>query len=79
MSPSALVDVSVEDGPGLHVLEAELAEEELGEPSVLLRVGRRVPGRDVELAELDVERGPAACARRRRAQVRNGNLREEMR
>ena len=53
MSPGTLLEMSLQDGARLHVLQAELAEEELGQPGVLLGVGAGVPGGDVELAKLD--------------------------
>ena len=55
--PRTLLQVALEDGPRLHVLETELAEEELGQPRVLLRVGARVPRADVKLPELNHLRG----------------------
>lgn len=53
MPPNTLLDMSPQDGPGFHVLEAELAQEELGQPGILLRIRRAVPGRDLKLAKLD--------------------------
>ena len=53
MKPVALGPVALQDSPALHVLEAELAEVELGEHGVLLRVRGRVPRLDLVLAELD--------------------------
>ena len=55
--PRTLLQVALEDGPRLHVLETELAEEELGQPRVLLGVGARVPRADVKLPELNHLRG----------------------
>ena len=57
MPPGALGDVSVKDGARLHVLQAELTEEQLGQPRVFLRVGAGIPSGDVELSKLDHLRG----------------------
>ena len=81
MAPGALADVSFQDRAGLHVLKAKLAEEELWQAGVLLRVGRAVPGGDVVLPELDHLRGPgaveagAAGGRGGRASHRSGSRR----
>ena len=53
MPPGALADVSVKDGARLHVFQTELAQEQLWQPGVLLRVGAGVPGGDVKLSKLD--------------------------
>ena len=53
MPHEALGQVMLEGCPGLQVLEAELAEEQLWQLGVLLGVGRRVPRVDLVLAELD--------------------------
>ena len=55
MPHQALGQVVLEDCPRLHVLEAELAEEQLGQSGELLRVGRRVPGVDLVLAKLNCQ------------------------
>ena len=60
VKPVALGPVALQDPPALHVLEAELAEEELWEHGILLRVRGRVPRLDLVLAELDHGRGAGA-------------------
>lgn len=60
MPPSTLGHVTLEDGSRLHVFEAELAQEQLWQPGVLVRVGRRVPGGDLVLAKLDGQRRASA-------------------
>ena len=57
MPPRTLLQVTLEDGPRLHVLEAEFAEEQLGQPRVFLGVGAGVPCADVKLPELNHLRG----------------------
>ena len=58
VTPGALLDVTPQNRPRLHVLEAKLAEEQLGQAGVLVRVGRRVPGGNLVFAELDGQRRP---------------------
>ena len=58
MTPGALLDVAPQNRPRLHVLEAKLAEEQLGQAGVFVRVGRRVPGGNLVFAELDGQRRP---------------------
>ena len=60
MPHQALGQVVLEDCPRLHVLQAELAEEQLRQSGELLRVGRRVPGGDLVLAKLDGQRRASA-------------------
>lgn len=66
MPPLALVHVPVEHGPALGVLQAELAEKELGQPGVLLGKRAGVPGLDLVAAEHDGRGIPAARAARTR-------------
>jgi hypothetical protein len=56
----ALGQVAMQAEHRLGVLEAELAQEDLGQAGEVVRVGRREPGGDLELAELDGQRGAAA-------------------
>jgi len=53
MPPYTFGDVPLQNRSRLHVLQAELAEEQLRQPGVLVRVGRRVPGRNFVLPKLD--------------------------
>ena len=53
MPPRALADVSVKDGARLHVLQAELTQEQLRQPCVFLRIRTWVPSCDVKLSKLD--------------------------
>merc|ERR1719450_1306538 len=53
MSPGTFGEMTLQDGPRLHVLQTKLAQEQLWKTSILLRIRTGIPCGDVKFAKLD--------------------------
>lgn len=74
MPPRALVLMPLKHSPAFRILQAELAQKQLGQPGVLLRKRTGIPGLDFPAAKVDCRRTSVLLRHGQRRRWRRWNI-----